>query len=130
ALFGRGGPPGLRRLDLPQRHAEDLLLDRVPCAQRRVDAAFDFFDQHPGTVADPGSAVRRAPPGVGSRTYACWSRGSRWPKNVRPMSDRGRSMLEPERPQGASCGIVGIGASAGGLQALEAFFQHLPPASG
>ena len=26
--------------------------------------------------------------------------------------------------------IVGIGASAGGLEALEAFFRHMPPESG
>ncbi len=56
---------------------------------------------------------------------------------------------EPDRPRGKACGhgpkakscspgtpsdepvaIVGIGASAGGLEALEGFFDHLPPKSG
>jgi two-component system, chemotaxis family, CheB/CheR fusion protein len=36
----------------------------------------------------------------------------------------------PERAQGAPCGVVGIGASAGGLQALETFFQYLAHDSG
>ncbi|MGZ8423321.1 MAG: chemotaxis protein CheB, partial [Nitrospira sp.] len=34
----------------------------------------------------------------------------------------------PSEPPG--CPIVGIGASAGGLEALQAFFRHMPPSSG
>src|SRR5579884_3623152 len=35
----------------------------------------------------------------------------------------------PEPSGGAFC-VVGIGASAGGLDALERFFDHLPPRTG
>jgi two-component system CheB/CheR fusion protein len=35
-----------------------------------------------------------------------------------------------ENPLGAGFPIVGIGASAGGLEAFEQFFRHLPPACG
>jgi chemotaxis response regulator CheB len=38
---------------------------------------------------------------------------------------------ETPSPQASiSFPIVGIGASAGGLEALEQFFRHVPPASG
>jgi two-component system CheB/CheR fusion protein len=35
-----------------------------------------------------------------------------------------------EKTQGTALAIVGIGASAGGLDAFEAFFEHAPPNSG
>jgi PAS domain S-box-containing protein len=37
---------------------------------------------------------------------------------------------EPEKNRRTPCPIVGIGASAGGLEAFEAFFSHMPAASG
>ncbi len=36
----------------------------------------------------------------------------------------------PDRAERASPYIVGIGASAGGLEAFEQFFSHLPPDTG
>ncbi|HEY3355072.1 MAG TPA: chemotaxis protein CheB [Polyangia bacterium] len=36
----------------------------------------------------------------------------------------------PRASAPATCPVVGIGASAGGLEALQEFFQHVPPASG
>jgi two-component system CheB/CheR fusion protein len=36
----------------------------------------------------------------------------------------------PEKPVKPSIPVVGIGASAGGLEALESFFDNMPPGSG
>src|SRR4051812_21811243 len=41
-----------------------------------------------------------------------------------------KARREPEREPARWLPVVGIGASAGGLEALEAFLRHVPPASG
>ncbi|WP_243438696.1 chemotaxis protein CheB [Fundidesulfovibrio soli] len=50
------------------------------------------------------------------------------------MTDDAADLLEPCPPTGETNGeptyIVGIGASAGGLEALESFFDHMPPDCG
>jgi hypothetical protein len=38
--------------------------------------------------------------------------------------------VPPQRPSQPRCVMVGIGASAGGLEAFEMFFTHMPPDSG
>ena len=55
------------------------------------------------------------------------------PRPLRGAAEKGKTL--PERPllfpsQGDSFPIVGIGASAGGLEAFEEFFSHMPPDSG
>src|SRR5216683_2642913 len=51
---------------------------------------------------------------------------------TRPPAARKRAKPAVPRTQSAAerFPIVGIGASAGGLEALEAFFGHMPPDSG
>ena len=54
---------------------------------------------------------------------------------MKKLKKTGNNALSPEtpdanRPGKKSFPIVGIGASAGGLEALETFFDHLPPAPG
>ena len=46
---------------------------------------------------------------------------------VSPAEPASTAGLPPEPP---GCLIVGIGASAGGLEAMEEFFRHMPPGSG
>lgn len=46
----------------------------------------------------------------------------------RPPAETAPSIPLPTEPPGFL--IVGIGASAGGLEAMEAFFRHMPPGSG
>ena len=53
----------------------------------------------------------------------------------KPRKETGNNAAPPETPDAngpakKSFPIVGIGASAGGLEALETFFDHLPPAPG
>lgn len=39
-------------------------------------------------------------------------------------------VYEPVAGQRASCPVVGLGASAGGLEAFQQFLDHMPPNSG
>ncbi|MGZ6162421.1 MAG: chemotaxis protein CheB [Myxococcaceae bacterium] len=50
-------------------------------------------------------------------------------KSARAGAARSPAAAKPRRPGGAVA-IVGIGASAGGLEALEQFFGHVPASSG
>src|SRR5262245_51009414 len=53
------------------------------------------------------------------------------PKREEPKAVPHASPLEPIAPRkGASFPIVGVGASAGGLEALEQFLRHTPPSTG
>jgi two-component system, chemotaxis family, CheB/CheR fusion protein len=56
-------------------------------------------------------------------------KNSRKSASKKPVSDAANSTLEPSESE-KSFPIVGIGASAGGVQALEGFFAELPPDSG
>ncbi|MDP3599487.1 MAG: chemotaxis protein CheB, partial [Nitrospirota bacterium] len=49
-------------------------------------------------------------------------------KGSRPAAETAPSIALPTEPPDFL--IVGIGASAGGLEALELFFRHMPPGSG
>ena len=49
-------------------------------------------------------------------------------KQTKPASDADKTMAKPK--QANDFPIVGLGASAGGLEALEAFFLHMPSDSG
>src|SRR5512140_3834935 len=44
-----------------------------------------------------------------------------------PAGDTGAAVTPPS---GLGFPVVGLGASAGGLEAFEAFFRHVPPATG
>jgi two-component system, chemotaxis family, CheB/CheR fusion protein len=52
------------------------------------------------------------------------------PKNITKVSVLPGSIEEPEIPNSNGFPIVGIGASAGGLEALEQFFSNMPVNSG
>ncbi|MDZ7386170.1 MAG: chemotaxis protein CheB [candidate division KSB1 bacterium] len=53
------------------------------------------------------------------------------PESTGSLAGEPETPRQPAAPaEGAGFPIVGIGASAGGLEALEEFFEHLPPDSG
>lgn len=60
------------------------------------------------------------------------------PPPAQPLPDSGRGSLDAQEPTAspaqpereAGFCVVGIGASAGGLEALERFFEHMPPDTG
>ena len=75
------------------------------------------------TVRKPAKKLRtKKTPAKGTRVIPAPAGASASP------AQRSTSAALPPEPPG--CPIVGIGASAGGLEALEAFFQHMPPSSG
>ena len=49
-------------------------------------------------------------------------------KQTKAAADANKTMAKPKETNDFP--IVGMGASAGGLEALEAFFSHMPPDSG
>src|SRR5579863_8573722 len=51
------------------------------------------------------------------------------PRN-RSSPRAGATLSQPGRPPGKAFPIVGLGASAGGLEALEEFFAHMPARNG
>ena len=77
-------------------------------------------NQQEGVLPAPASA------GAGNRVM------KRKPRPKRPAArppDRACQIASPSVGQ-VGCPVVGIGASAGGLEALEEFFRHVPAASG
>lgn len=46
------------------------------------------------------------------------------------MKRKGRAREKPQKGNGAPCPVIGIGASAGGIEALQKFLPAVPPDSG
>ncbi len=57
-------------------------------------------------------------------------RGEKKTTSLPPEKNEAPTPTAPELPGALDFPVVGIGASAGGLKALEGFFDHLPPGSG
>ena len=67
-----------------------------------------------------------AAPDMANRIMKTQSKPQR--RQTRPASAAGKTI--PASPASLSFPIVGIGASAGGLEALEQFLEHVPPGAG
>ena len=74
------------------------------------------------------AAVPTHSTGAGQRIMKRKAMPKRQPKNSATAVSEDKEAVLP--PEGVSFPVVGIGASAGGLEALEQFFGHVPAGSG
>lgn len=70
-------------------------------------------------------ASKKTPAKIGAKP-----KGAKKKRSIPPLPSVKPASAAGQPPEAPSFLIVGIGASAGGLEAMEEFFQHMPPDSG